>query len=287
VINGDSDVAKISILSRSIDRLSASCFARHGSTVDRRFSAGAVRSERPAKSAATGRDLTMRWLVHVLARLAITATCTNSAAALEAPFKPINPLFLSNSLSEQMMSNSPERAKTVGAWHDRSRQGLRLASDDRRAVATEELPYTSRSEVSTTTQPHLFWSARFWSALEGFALYGAALHGIVTIRDAAPASEAQQPPTPSWRERRQSIALVPAAIDRDGTRVVGSDRAVRPARLLGAWRVIADQWAKWRREREISRAVEALRQFDDRTLRDMGIPHQSLIEQTVRYGRDC
>jgi hypothetical protein len=147
VIDGDSDVAKISILSRSIDRLSASCFARHGSTVDQPFSAGAVRSERPAKSAATGRDLTMRWLVHVLARLAITATCTNSAAALEARFKPINPLFLSNSLSEQMMSNSPERAKTVVVRHDLSRQAVRLASYDRRAVAAEELPYTSRSEV--------------------------------------------------------------------------------------------------------------------------------------------
>jgi uncharacterized protein YjiS (DUF1127 family) len=286
VIDGDSDVAKIFIPSRSIDRLSASCFASHGSTVDWPFSAGAVRGGRPAKSAATGRDLTMRWLVHVLARLAITATCTNSAAALEAPFKPINPLFASNSLSEQMMSNSLERAKTSATRHGVSRQALRLASYDRRAVAAEESRYTSRSEVSTTTGPDVFWSALFWSALEGFALYGAALHGIVTTRDAAPAGEAQQPPTPPWRERRQSIALVPAAIDHDGTRVVVSDQAVRPARLTAAWRVIADQWAKWRREREISRAVEALRQFDDRTLRDMGIPHRSVIDQTVRYGRD-
>ena len=39
----------------------------------------------PARNAVCGRDsgLTMRLLVHVLARLAITATSTNSAAALD------------------------------------------------------------------------------------------------------------------------------------------------------------------------------------------------------------
>jgi len=44
--------------------------------------------------------------------------------------------------------------------------------------------------------------------------------------------------------------------------------------------------AKWRREREIKKAVTALAEFDDRTLRDTGIPHRSQIEQIVRYGRD-
>ena len=40
-------------------------------------------------------------------------------------------------------------------------------------------------------------------------------------------------------------------------------------------------------EREIKKAVTALGEFDDRTLRDMGIPHRSQIEQVVRYCRDC
>jgi uncharacterized protein YjiS (DUF1127 family) len=40
-------------------------------------------------------------------------------------------------------------------------------------------------------------------------------------------------------------------------------------------------------EREIKKAVTALAEFDDRTLRDMGIPHRSQIEQVVRYCRDC
>jgi uncharacterized protein YjiS (DUF1127 family) len=46
-------------------------------------------------------------------------------------------------------------------------------------------------------------------------------------------------------------------------------------------------WADWRREREIKKAVEALAQFDDRTLRDMGISSRSEIEQAVRYCHDC
>lgn len=46
-------------------------------------------------------------------------------------------------------------------------------------------------------------------------------------------------------------------------------------------------WAHWRREREIKRAVEALAQFDDRTLRDIGISSRAEIEQVVRFCHDC
>jgi hypothetical protein len=46
----------------------------------------AIRTGPPAKLAVITWDLglTMRWLAHVLARLAIAATCTSSAAALDA-----------------------------------------------------------------------------------------------------------------------------------------------------------------------------------------------------------
>ena len=42
-----------------------------------------------------------------------------------------------------------------------------------------------------------------------------------------------------------------------------------------------------RREREIKKAVAALAKLDDQTLRDIGIPQRSQIEQVVRYCRDC
>jgi hypothetical protein len=210
----------------------------------------------------------------------------NSAAALEASVKPTNVLFAS-SLSQQMMSNSPEAAEMAVVRHDLPRPSLRLVSYDRRAIAFEELPVTSRSEASVTTWPQATTFALFWSVLEGFALYGASLHGIVTVPDVAPATEAQQPPAASWRERRTSIALVPAPIAHETSIAVEGDQAARPGCLTAAWRVIVNRWVKWQREREISQAVAALGQFDDRPQRDMGIPQRTLIEQTVRHGRDC
>jgi uncharacterized protein YjiS (DUF1127 family) len=46
-------------------------------------------------------------------------------------------------------------------------------------------------------------------------------------------------------------------------------------------------WARWRREREIRRAVDALAKLDDRTLRDIGITDRSQIDRVVRFCRDC
>lgn len=185
------------------------------------------------------------------------------------------------------MSNSPYRAEAPVARHTLSQQTSRLVSYDRPAVAVEELTAVSQSEVPEATRPDALWSALFWSVAEGFGLYGAALHGIVTTPHVAPAPETLAPPFPSWRERREAMAVVPTAREHPGTRVSELDRGARLNRLAAFWRVIAIRGAKWQREREISQAVAALRQFDDRTLRDMGIPQRSMIEQTVRYGRDC
>jgi uncharacterized protein YjiS (DUF1127 family) len=62
--------------------------------------------------------------------------------------------------------------------------------------------------------------------------------------------------------------------------------AQRPGWLSAIWRGIASRRAKWRREREIRKAVAALATHDDRLLRDMGFPHRSQIEQVLRHGRD-
>src|SRR5882672_23503 len=70
-------------------------------------------------------------------------------------------------------------------------------------------------------------------------------------------------------------------LDSEGATSVGVVR--RTARRL--WNLTAGFWANWRREREIKKAVCALAEFDDRTLRDMGIRQRSEIERTVRHGR--
>jgi uncharacterized protein YjiS (DUF1127 family) len=51
--------------------------------------------------------------------------------------------------------------------------------------------------------------------------------------------------------------------------------------------MIVTLWTYWRREREIRRAVAALAEYDDRTLRDLGICGRSDIERVVRYCGDC
>jgi uncharacterized protein YjiS (DUF1127 family) len=56
----------------------------------------------------------------------------------------------------------------------------------------------------------------------------------------------------------------------------------RPIKTL-----IAAPWNRWRNEIEIRRTTRALAEFDDSTLRDLGIPDRSQIEFTVRFCREC
>jgi hypothetical protein len=160
-------------------------------------------------------------------------------------------------------------------------------------------------------QPDPIWPSLFWFFLEGFALYGASLHGLATTVVTAISSEpgARRPQEPPQRPQGKSISLGSSsaraeltvmerevAIEtrmpstRDGlpspAREVDRYRSVHPFWLAMIWRGIASRRAKRRREREVKEAVAPLEQYDDRTPRDMGIPHRSQIEQIVRYGRD-
>jgi uncharacterized protein YjiS (DUF1127 family) len=164
--------------------------------------------------------------------------------------------------------------------------------------------------VAAMTLAGATWPSVLWLFLEGFALYGASLYGITTAPVSATASEGvPQPRELSWRERRRSISLVSSSANAEmiarererrvdqigllsGTRSATDGyetRAVNQSSRRGwrirTWRAIAGRWAKWRREQEIKGAVAALEEFDDRTLRDMGMRSRAEIEQAVRYGR--
>jgi uncharacterized protein YjiS (DUF1127 family) len=167
-------------------------------------------------------------------------------------------------------------------------------------------------------------TASFTFLMEGFARYGASLGPYSAFLRATATSpgescpneaSAPQPKEMSSRERDRLIIIVSSNpevtgyelendIERYGRRsgarsessglagFCGSpsfdtDRPNHRKWLTKPWISIACRWAHWRREREIKKAVAALAEFDDRTLRDMGIPHRSEIEQVVRYGRDC
>ncbi|TYL94747.1 DUF1127 domain-containing protein [Bradyrhizobium rifense] len=118
--------------------------------------------------------------------------------------------------------------------------------------------------------PTSWWSAALLSVMEGFALYGAALHPNATF----------------------PVEAMPRTASTRSPRPAGSSRIDLHARHRWTWwsalgDTAAMLWKHWWREREINQAVAALSQYDDRTLRDLGINGRADIERVVRYCRDC
>jgi uncharacterized protein YjiS (DUF1127 family) len=170
-----------------------------------------------------------------------------------------------------------------------------------------------RADRKNTT----YWSLMFTFFIEGFAPYGASLNAIGTS-PVEPCPTEARPPQPeqiSSRDQGKFMAIVSSnseiaasKLERDTNRnrpeseapsgnaglagvFGGPSLDTGPSNhrswLIKPWSAIASRWAHWHREREIEKAVAALSEFDDRTLRDIGIPYRSGIEQVVRYCRDC
>ena len=129
------------------------------------------------------------------------------------------------------------------------------------------------------------WPSIFTFLTEGFALYGASYGALLNEIATSPAeANARLPEKSSPCERRKLISIVsPSA----SPGVTAPERETCRNWLAQPWRAIASRWGHWRRQREIKKAVAALTKLDDKTLRDIGIPHRSQIEQVVRYCRDC
>jgi uncharacterized protein YjiS (DUF1127 family) len=275
----------------------------------------------------------MRWCVHVLARLAIAATCTNSAAALDAQVDRGEYPSSANSLWEHLMSNSPESASRIATRYNGQGRELRLEAREKTCAAREypaqvrelDLGETGSSPSITpavTRADHEDTAPRssvFASFGRAFALHGTSycnlLHAIATspVGSCSIETEAEKL---SVRERRRSLAVISSSqgpklteveLEQEASRAgPGSeersedaglaefyssasftDRSNHRHWLTSPCSTVASRWAQWRREREIKKAVTALLELDDRTLRDIGIPHRSEIEQVVRYCFDC
>jgi uncharacterized protein YjiS (DUF1127 family) len=139
------------------------------------------------------------------------------------------------------------------------------------------------------------WRTALAFVVEGFAMYGASLHAITALPVDEPVADAtvhQQRPAGG----QQSAT----AYANGGSQPSDSSSAIELARdmwsdprpprhwsgLRSLGETVATLWNDWLRERRIKRGVAALAQYDDRTLRDLGIC-RSDIERVVRYGRDC
>jgi uncharacterized protein YjiS (DUF1127 family) len=189
--------------------------------------------------------------------------------------------------------------------HARRSAGRKLElvsrSDFVDSSAWETLPNAVDAVAEADRSSESSWSAAFTWIMEGFLLYGASLHPNSAFPIALLPAERDipQPAEVSPSRGFSSVGLhaessgkaAPRAGQGTGRNIFGAGgvaaagvvrRSARQPR-----RFIADVWTNWRREREIRRAVSALEQFDDRTLRDMGIPSRSKIENVVRYCRDC
>jgi uncharacterized protein YjiS (DUF1127 family) len=168
----------------------------------------------------------MRRLVHAFARLAITATCTNSTAALGAQVERGKYPSSANSLWEHFMLNSSESVNRVVRQDSVPSRQLRVDFDNELVSDTDRIGPGSGAPSADAGIAKFYGSASLdadWSS-----------HRI-------------------WRK---------------------------------AWAAVANRWARWRRAREIKKAVATLAEFDDRTLRDIGIPHRSQIEHAARSGRN-
>ncbi|MDA9399582.1 DUF1127 domain-containing protein [Bradyrhizobium sp. CCBAU 45389] len=132
--------------------------------------------------------------------------------------------------------------------------------------------------------------------MEGFALYGAALHPSAAMpvhailaarRDWEPYPDAGEPAKPMQNGDGRGTLSTENIVKLD--RLLPRD--MQPERrwswLRSAGETLTLLLSHVRREREIRRAVAALAELDDRTLRDLGIRSRSEIEWTVRYCHDC
>jgi uncharacterized protein YjiS (DUF1127 family) len=229
-----------------------------------------------------------------------------------------------NILQESTMPSNNSRAARM--WSDSRHDALsgrEIAIEDIDSVAaahrgpvlvphpepiTRRIPSIAPESAEEADRPPVSsLSVVFAYLMEGFVLYGASIHPngfpveLPRLEDhvARPAEELPPPrerpavvpnsagPTAAQIEQTPGDAGVTLAdvglLEFGAAASAGAVRRVT-RRLRNFTAVL---WANWRREREMKKAVRDLSEFDDRTLRDMGISQRSLIEQTVRHGRDC
>jgi len=188
--------------------------------------------------------------------------------------------------------------------HDaRSSAAVRAVPSDDSAIASQtpaarsDLPESSPAALSTIARAGYARTSLCLSVLaafaEGFGAYGVALYPTADFPLQAILVERRES---LQRPRNRELAAAGHAheveLPSENIRFGGDSTPDTPPpwyRNLptSIYDRAAAFWAHWRREREIKKAVAALAQFDDRSLRDMGISSRSEIEQVVRYCRDC
>ena len=206
-----------------------------------------------------------------------------------------------NSLWENIMlkSNSSQNADRVARLYDAGNGEAGNVLSDSRGVACGSRNLNSRPAAmpavteSDRPNPALWWSV-FNCFMEGFAIYGASVHPAAAfpVEAVLKTGKGLEPGSATREQATIEHDTFVLSENRDVVelgRVPASD-ACRSSRwhwLTSLCQPVGTLWTYWRREQQLRNAVTALAELDDRTLRDIGIPHRSQIEQAVRYCRDC
>jgi uncharacterized protein YjiS (DUF1127 family) len=130
-----------------------------------------------------------------------------------------------------------------------------------------------------------FWSSMVDYLIESFALYAASIHPVALFPVEPQPDRRDMPQSGQvFGPGRRGLLTLVSTTASPGTSSLRPEPATSPAPPAGyAMGFVSDR----QRELEIEKAVAALAELDDRTLRDLGIPHRSQIERTVRYCHDC
>jgi hypothetical protein len=177
----------------------------------------------------------------MLARLAIAATCTSSAAALDAQVEHGKCVLSANSLWENLTLNSSESVNSLARRYNVASRELPFDLRDNSRTTPENQAQAPRLDLAAVnSRPAVMpaitradrqntapWSSMFTFFMEGFALYGASygasygalLNAVVTssVESCPTEASAPQPEEICSRERRGSIAIVSSSTSAEVT----------------------------------------------------------------------
>jgi hypothetical protein len=132
-----------------------------------------------------------------------------------------------------------------------------------------------------------FWSAVIDLLMEGLALCAVSMQptALFLVEPDPDEQRIPQPDEVSPRERRGRTSQAPRIAGQGAVSLEVAYKTNQAALARDAIAVTDD--SSHELECDIEEAVAALGRLDDRTLRDLGIPHRSHIERTARYCHDC
>jgi hypothetical protein len=130
-----------------------------------------------------------------------------------------------------------------------------------------------------------FWSLMCGYLIESFALYAASIHPVALFPVESLPDRRDTPQSgQSFGAGRRGLLTLVSTTPSPQPSSPRPDPKTAAATPAGSVTGFAGNKPH---EREIAKAVAALAEFDDLTLRELGIPDRSQIERTVRYCHDC